>query len=438
MLNSGAGGARGCACASAILCLTLAGCSPGAGSGGSRGDSASIPQPAAVHESPPAAGRFHHDPALFAILNQSPGPAQYDSLLAYEARSRLELTDTLADIAGDSAQHPLLRANAVLLLGRRHAIGSFLVFEPLLAAHDERIRVAAVTAAREYLPVQEAAVLKLLDKALRDPSAAVQAKALESMTDRDPDLLRAYVKRGPPIELARVASELIAVAEERGAPLVADSGGLLERTGPAGHRLRYRPLQRWPEWGLSSGVLQLTPAGGSPVTLGDSIEVAHNVVPAFFSSDGRWLVYEKRRRIVVREVASGSERMLGEGVAPRPLPFTEDFVFARELKASGATTRAGTLIRYQLMRAPFSPAAARSRRHWARSAPSRNSRWPAGHCPCAGCACASWKVTSSYRATASPPWRCPTPSPPPRRHADADCAAALPGPALEAGKRIRP
>jgi hypothetical protein len=110
-------------------------------------------------------------------------------------------------------------------------------------------------------------------------------------------------------------------------------------------------------WQLAIGTLQLTPAGGSPVMLGDSIEAARRVLPAFFSNDGRWLVYERSREIRIRSVATGEERVAGPGLAPRPLPFTDDFIFVRELPAARSQQRTGVRLQYELRRAPFEPSA---------------------------------------------------------------------------------
>lgn len=314
--------------------------------------SAGCARPAA--RSGPIGVPFPGDPALSAILAMDPGAAQLDSLEVYEARRYGHMiTDTLADIAEDTTVDPLFRANALLLVGRRHEARHFIVLRPLLSASDPRIRLAVVMAAREYLPGRPEAALALLAEALNDPSEAVQARALEGMTDRLIEPLREYVRRSPSPGLARVAEGLIAAAEERGAPLEPDSAGRLSRSGPGGHRLSYRPTRSWPRTGVSMGVLQLAPSGAPPVTLGDSIEVARAVVPAFFSSDGQFLVYEKRREIRVRNVATGAERTVGPGIAPRPLPFTDSFIYARRIEGAAREGGAETGLEYELHRVPF-------------------------------------------------------------------------------------
>ena len=301
---------------------------------------------------PPDLLAFPHDSALFAVLAGEPGPAQLDALERYEAAAGQLVTDTLAVIADDTTLHPLLRANALLLLGRREPGRHLLTVGMALEEPDERMQLAAVGVLREVIDVQPAVAMRLLAVALRSPSAAVQARVLETIAARDAELLREYIGRAPPPALLRIAGDLLAVAEERGAPLPpADSTGRLERTGPAGHSLRYEPRKRWPG-GVSVGALTLLPQRAAPVALGD-VEVAGSVVPAFFSADGTFLVWETDRTIRVRDVAGGTVRDAGPGIAPRAMPFTPDFLFLREIAGARTVLRAGTRIQYEVLRAPF-------------------------------------------------------------------------------------
>jgi len=305
-----------------------------------------------ARQPPPDLRAFPYDSALFAVLASEPGPAQMEALERYETATGLPVTDTLVAIADDSAMHPLLRANALLLLGRREPGRHLLLVGMALDEPDERIQLAAVGVLREVLDVQPTAAMRLLAVALRSPSATVQARVLETIVARDAQVLRDYIGRAPPPQLLRVARDLLAVAEERGAPLPpVDAAGRLERTGPAGHSLRYEPRTRWPD-GVSVGALTLLPQGATPVPLGD-VEVAGSVIPAFFSADGRFLVWEADRTIRVRDVAGGAVRDAGPGIAPRPMPFTPDFLFLREIEGARTVLRAGTRIQYEVLRAPF-------------------------------------------------------------------------------------
>jgi hypothetical protein len=304
-------------------------------------------------ERPPDRGLFPHDARLFSVLAAQPGLAQLDSLRKLEQRTGWELTDTLGEVIEDRALHPQLRANAIWLLGKMRAVQPVAQLQPLLDDPDERVRLAVVSAAREALPDRHESAMAVLRQALNDPSPDVQARVLEAMTDRDIDLLRAWLHHPRMPQLIPIVQDLVAAAEERGAPLEPDASGVLQRTNPAGHTLTFRPVKQWPVWRIACGELALRTARNDTVVLGDDIEVVHDVVPAFFSSDGRYLVYEKERRIFVREVAAGSERTLGKGTAPRPIPFTEDFVFAREIEDARTEQRAGSRLQYELVREPF-------------------------------------------------------------------------------------
>lgn len=312
-----------------------------------------LPSTAVAQEAPPSLDAFPHDPALFAVLAMEPGPAQVDSVGAYAGRVPFDVADTLAMIAEDPAIHPLLRANATLLIARRKDVAHFIIFRPLLEADDPRIRLAVVMGIQEFLPALPVETLSVLRVALRDPEPAVQARALEAMTDRDVDALRAYLETDPRPELRSVAEGLIAAGERRGAPLVPQANGTLVRTGPQGDRLIYTPTSDWPGEDLSAGTLTLETADGRTLELGQRIEVARNVVPAFFSADGSRVVLERDRSIHVFDTESGATRTVGPGIAPRPLPFTESFVYAVPVQDMRTEVRGETRTEYDLRMASF-------------------------------------------------------------------------------------
>ena len=302
---------------------------------------------------PPERQAFPYDSALFDVLATDPGPLQLEAFGRVEAAQGAFLTDTLAVIADDTAVHPLLRANALHLVGQRQDLKWMILLGPALQASDVRLRLAAVAAAREFLPLRPEPATRLLGIALQDSSAAVQARALEGLAARDATLLRDYLESSPPPQLDAIARDLLHVAEQRGATLIpVDSSGRLERNGPNGHKLVYAPSRVWPRWDLSTGTLEFQPANGPAVDLGE-VEVARNVLPAFFSPDGTFIVYESDRVIHVHDVAAGTAREVGPGIAPRGLPFTEDFVFARERDGGRTVSPTGTRIQYDILRAPF-------------------------------------------------------------------------------------
>ncbi|HEY8468734.1 MAG TPA: HEAT repeat domain-containing protein [Longimicrobiales bacterium] len=294
-----------------------------------------------------------------------------------------DLDSRLAQIVEDSAAHPVVRANAVALLGERHATSELGAFWTALGDRDPGVRASAAHALEGIIVVDQSAGIRLLRRALRDPEPAVQAEALRSLGDADVDLLHAYLDSGPPPELARIATDLIRSAEERGAPLraiasrpaasPAGAGGavrperdalakqagagaagfVLERTAASGPRLEFRATRTWPQWDAAVGELVVTPPGGAPVILSSEVEVVGRVVPAFFSPDGRYLVYEAARQIRVRDLAGGEERVLGPGIAPRVVPFSDSFVFLREIPSQRQERRDEIDIGYTVYHAAF-------------------------------------------------------------------------------------
>jgi hypothetical protein len=198
--------------------------------------------------------------------------------------------------------------------------------------------------------------MTILRAALRDPEQAVQVRALEAIGERDATALRDYLETGPAPQLASVAEGLLLAAEQRGAPLDPQQNGSLVKTEPAGARIIYERQRFWPGSDLSAGTLDLVTPDGARVRLGDSVEVARGVLPAFFSSDGMHVVFEEARTIRVHHVATGETESVGHGIAPRPLPFTDDFVYAVELEQAATEVRGETRITYELRRAPFASA----------------------------------------------------------------------------------
>ena len=323
-----------------LACCLLAACAAGT-------------RPVSRAEPPPQLGDFPHEAALFALLAAPPAAELVDSLRQLEQRTGMAWADTIADITEETTAHPLLRANALTLLGRLRAPRYLILIQPRLADPDERVRLAAVGAAREFLSTRPEPAMRLLEIATRDSSIAVQARALEAMADRDVDLLRAWLRHGPAPALVPVVREVVAVAEERGAPLVPDPvTGILERRGPDGTTLRFRPVQRWLAWQTAVGRLELMSPRGV-ASLGEHVEVARDVVPAFFSRDGAFLVYESAREIFVHSRAAASTRSVGPGIAPRALPFTDDFVYVRAVQDSATEQGISVRLQYELVRASF-------------------------------------------------------------------------------------
>jgi hypothetical protein len=88
--------------------------------------------------------------------------------------------------------------------------------------------------------------------------------------------------------------------------IVADFPGALERTTATGQRLVYRPDHAWPSWQYS-----------------------------------------------IHDIATDTAQRIGSGIAPRPLPFSDDFVYARPLQDAPLRTRNGEQLQYELLQRPF-------------------------------------------------------------------------------------
>lgn len=298
--------------------------------------------------------RWQGDPRLYSILNVFPlGDAQRDSLAVY-AREYVDYMDEqLAQAAEDSYAPSDVRVNALLILSERNATQQLIVFRTALDDDDVRVRAMAVSAMRRFFEIRPEAALQIASMGLQDPSPDVQAQALHAIGEREPSLLRTYMADAASAELRTVALDLLRVAEERGASLAADTTtGTLRRVTTHGFTIRYTPRQRWPQWEAALGDVIIERAGAAPITLTE-IEAVAGVVPVFFSPAGDYVVYERDRQIVVRSVATGEERMEGPGVAPRVLPFTNTFVYMRELEQARTEARQQTRLRYEVLIAPF-------------------------------------------------------------------------------------
>ncbi|MGQ0560325.1 MAG: HEAT repeat domain-containing protein [Gemmatimonadota bacterium] len=265
----------------------------------------------------------------------------------------LEFLERLGTIAEDTTAPWLVRLNALRLLARRGAIGELPAFVRALEASDERVRIAAVAGMREFMSLRPETAIEILAIALRDKSPRVQSAALQMLGDRDVQLVREFHARTDHKELRAVALDLIRAAEERGAPLVAmDEAGTLERTTRAGAKLSFRPTRRWPGWDAAVGDVIVTLPGKKPVIVAAGVEVVGNVVPAFFAGTGKTLVYELNREIRARDLETGDDRKLADGIAPRILPFTEDIIYYSEIRERRGETANSFTFKYNVMRVP--------------------------------------------------------------------------------------
>ena len=78
-----------------------------------------------------------------------------------------------------------------------------------------------------------------------------------------------------------------------------------------------------------------------------------NVVPAFFSPDRSAVVAEAEGEIRVYQIADRSIRAVAEGMAPRLVPFSDQFVFVRERSTIHDPLTSVRRILYDVYRSSF-------------------------------------------------------------------------------------
>ena len=299
---------------------------------------------------------WNGDAELAPVLRRAVfGPEQLNGVERLQKElGRNLLIDRAAAIAEDTSAPNIVRANALKLLANRRAVHELTVFSSALGARDEFVRLAVITSMNEFLDLAPQTATAILGQGLRDRSLRVQAQALQTLGDRDEGVLRAYIASTSNAELRGVAMDLLRVAEERGAPLVPDSSGRLERTTATGVRISFHPAQRWPNWDAAAGELHIqTPQSQQPVRVASGVEVVGGVIPAFVTADSAWLVYEANREIRVRSLRDNADRKLADGFAPRLLPFSNDIVFFRLGAGVGKQSTSGTATRFNVVRMPL-------------------------------------------------------------------------------------
>ncbi|CAN5807467.1 hypothetical protein BH23GEM9_BH23GEM9_25240 [soil metagenome] len=303
--------------------------------------------------------QWYGDPRLYEMLNAYPiEQSQRDSVAEYATEHLGQTDERLAEAAEDLHAPVPVRLNALLLLSERGTATQLPVFRAALDADDPRIRAMAASSMRRFMDSHPHDAEQLARMALEDAAPEVQAQALHVLGDRDAALLRAYLPRAADPELRTIATDLVQVAESRGVALTGDEAtGMLRRETPHGFTVAFNPRQHWPQWDAAVGDVVISRGTATAATLTD-IEAVAGVVPVFFSPEGTYMVYERARTIVVRSLNDGTERVIGPGIAPRVLPFTDDFVFAREEEDGRTEARHQTNIRYEVMRASFGGTAA--------------------------------------------------------------------------------
>lgn len=284
-----------------------------------------------------------------------------DSYAAEYRQARIELEamgpeiDTvLVTLAYDPRARPVQRANALVLLADRRSPAALSTLRwALLTSDDDIVRAAAVMGLHR-LGSDAPEALNAIRSAVSDPSPRVRLNALQVLDVHDIATVRALVRREHDPRVRTIGLQLLALAEARGAPLTPDADGVYRTVPLEGQaRLVFYPRTREPRWEYVRGELGLEPGDGSYLRLAQDVEMVRGVLPAFFSADRTSVVFEEARHIVVRDLERRETMYLGPGIAPRPIPFTDAFVYLRERVAERRETPQGTELVYDVLRSRF-------------------------------------------------------------------------------------
>lgn len=280
-------------------------------------------------------------------------PEYFEALGELEAMGP-ELDAVLVSLARDPAARTTARANALITLAERRSSAAVPVLSSVLLTEEiPKLRIAAVLGLHR-LADTSATAASALKAALSDPSRSVRLNALQALDIRDVVLMREILENDPDRDVREVAMQLVALAESRGAPLASDRRGALRTTGgPSDPAIVFRAALIDSVGGYATGDLRVELPQSQDLPLASGAEVVAGVVPAFFSPDRARVVYESDREIRVMDLASREQRVVGPGIAPRLVPFTQHFVFVREQEDGRVAESDSTLVRYWVYRGAF-------------------------------------------------------------------------------------
>lgn len=299
-------------------------------------------------------------PAHFSVQIREILAAEWSTPEYYDALTRLEEMGTevdavLVQLARDPDANTTARANALLLLADRNSPAALAVLgRAILSEEIPRLRSAAVIGLNR-LADTSALAASMIKTAVGDPARSVRLNALQALDIREVETLRAVLRTDRDREVRAVARQLVAIAESRGAPLAKDRRGVLRTTGTeADPSIVFRPARIESTAGYSTGDLRIELPSGPDIPLAANAEVVARVVPAFFSPDRARVVFEGGREITVVDLSTRERISLGPGIAPRPIPFTPEFVFLREHEQGRVEDGDATRIHYWVYRSSFS------------------------------------------------------------------------------------
>lgn len=291
-----------------------------------------------------------------SILGEERSSARF-----YRDRSRLErmgaeIDPVLVSLVDDPDADGIVRSNALLLLADRRSPAAVPVLRRVvLTADDDELRSTAVSGLQRFAAESPQAA-NAIRAAIGDPSRKVRMAVLQALDVEDVALIRALLRREEDAQVRSVAKTLVSLAEARGAPLPPEGDGTYRTTAPDGEpQIVFHPSWTDTLAGISVGALWVQVAGERLVPLAQRVEVVAGVVPAFFSQDRSAVVYEAEREVRVRDLKGGATRVLGPGIAPRPIPFTDRFVYLEEQRGARREVEEGTQMTYEVVSAGFAP-----------------------------------------------------------------------------------
>jgi hypothetical protein len=276
----------------------------------------------------------------------------------YRERGRLEamgveLEPVLVWLVNDRDADETVRANALLLLADRGSPAAPLVLRRvLLADPDETLRSSAVFGLQRFAANSPEAATAIR-AAIDDPSRRVRMSVLQALDVEDVALIRALLAREEDPQVRSVARELVALAESRGAPLPRETDGTYRTTSQGGVQIVFQPTWSDTLSGVEVGALWVETSRPRLLPLAQTVEAVNGVVPAYFSRDRTWVVYETERVIRLHNLKTGEVRDVGRGIAPRVIPFTDRFVYLEEVPGLRRSTAGGTELTYEVLRVPF-------------------------------------------------------------------------------------
>lgn len=286
------------------------------------------------------------------ILAEDWASPEYQEARAMLLEMGQGLDPILVDLIEDPRANVAARANALVLLADRRSPVAVPMLSRALGYESEQLRSAAALGLGRLRPNPEA--LELLRAATRDRSRTVRLNALQGLDIGEVETIRSLLERETDPEVRQVALQLLSLAEARGAALTPDRRGALRTAGGETEpQIVFRPFTYDSVTTVARGDLRLELPDGPDIPLAASALVVADVVPAFFSPDRSAVVVESAGEIKVVDIDTRHVRSVGPGIVPRPIPFTQHFIFLKERERDRMQTLEGLELVYDVYRGSF-------------------------------------------------------------------------------------